>query len=80
MRALNRHRDQPEPPLNTEKALHHVTLATTREAASFLNFEPQTLRRWACRQVGPIQPLRIGKRLRWRWADLRKLAADGDAK
>lgn len=52
--------------------------ATTSEAAAFLKFEPQTLRRWACRQVGPIQPLRIGKRLRWRWADLRKLAEVGE--
>lgn len=50
-------------------------LANTREAATFLNLQPQTLRGWASTQQGPIQPVRIGNRaLRWRWADLHQLA------
>lgn len=49
--------------------------ADTGEAANYLKLQSQTLRRWACTQTGPIQPVRIGNRaLRWRWADLHELA------
>jgi hypothetical protein len=46
---------------------------TTEEAAVLLNRKPQTLRQWACKQNGPIQPRRIGNRLHWSPADIRKL-------
>jgi hypothetical protein len=45
----------------------------TDEAALHLNRAPQTLRIWACRENGPIRPLRIGGRLAWSVADLRRL-------
>lgn len=45
----------------------------TQEAAYYLRFRTQTLRRWACYDSGPIRPVRIGGRLRWRIADLQKL-------
>ncbi len=38
---------------------------STTEAAKFLNRRPQTLRKWACFQCGPIQPIRINGRLAW---------------
>jgi hypothetical protein len=45
----------------------------TREAAQHLNRSPQTLRIWACRGDGPIQPLRIGGRLAWPTDAIRRL-------
>lgn len=45
----------------------------TREAAAHLNRAQQTLRLWACREDGPVRPLRINGRLAWRTNDIRKL-------
>ena len=46
---------------------------TTAEAAAALNRRPQTLRRWACLEDGPIRPIRINGRLSWRVSDLQDL-------
>lgn len=48
-------------------------LLTNKEAAAVLAMQPQSLRRWACYGCGPIQPIRIGGRLRWRIADIERL-------
>jgi len=45
----------------------------TAECARHLNLASQTLRIWACRETGPIQPVRVGGRLLWRVADLKRL-------
>ena len=45
----------------------------TKEAARHLRREPQTLRSWASKGSGPIKPIRIGGRLLWRTADIRRL-------
>jgi hypothetical protein len=45
----------------------------TDTAAAHLDRKPQTLRTWACKENGPIRPLRINGRLAWRVADLRQL-------
>ncbi|GAA0838906.1 helix-turn-helix domain-containing protein [Cupriavidus pauculus] len=45
----------------------------TNEAAPIINRRPQTLRKWACLDDGPIRPVRINGRLAWRVADLAKL-------
>ena len=42
-------------------------------AAFHLTRQQQTLRGWACREDGPLRPLRINGRLAWKTADLRKL-------
>ncbi len=47
----------------------------TDTAAVLINKKPQTLRRWACKGDGPIQPVRINGRLHWSLAKLRALAA-----
>jgi hypothetical protein len=57
------------PPLDQETR-HAVD---TDCAAFHLNREPQTLRVWACRENGPIRPLRINGRLAWPTAELRRL-------
>lgn len=49
------------PALDTEAAAYHLLL------------KPQTLRRWACYENGPIRPLRVGGRLLWPTAEIRKL-------
>lgn len=51
------------PTVDTETAAHHLHLA------------PQTMRLHACRETGPIRPLRIPglAKLHWKTADIRKL-------
>jgi hypothetical protein len=46
---------------------------TTDQAAFYLNRKPQTLRKHACLENGPIRPIRINGRLAWRVADIKKL-------
>jgi hypothetical protein len=46
---------------------------TTPEAAHYLNRKPQTLREWASKECGPIQPRRINGRLAWPVPDIRRL-------
>lgn len=50
---------------------------STGEAAPFINRKPQTLRKWACHDNGPIRPLRINGRLAWRVSDLHALLSGG---
>jgi len=42
-------------------------------AAYHLNREPQTLRVWACKENGPLRPLRVNGRLMWPTSELRRL-------
>jgi hypothetical protein len=59
------------------KPLHLATklpeVLPTAAAAEFINRRPQTLRKWACLETGPIRPIRIHGRLAWRVADLESL-------
>lgn len=45
----------------------------TNEAAFHLGRRPQTLRKWACLENGPIRPIRIHGRLGWRVEDLKRI-------
>ncbi len=45
----------------------------TAATAYYLRKAQQTLRIWACKENGPIRPLRVGAHLHWRTADIRKL-------
>lgn len=45
----------------------------TNQAAALIMRRPQTLRKWASLESGPIQPIRINGRLAWRVEDLRRL-------
>lgn len=45
----------------------------TSEAALHLNRAEQTLRLWACREDGPLRPVRINRRLAWPVAELRRV-------
>jgi hypothetical protein len=49
----------------------------TSEAAPLINRAPQTLRKWACLENGPIRPIRINGRLAWRISDLKTLLNGG---
>ncbi|WP_175826895.1 helix-turn-helix domain-containing protein [Burkholderia gladioli] len=51
----------------------------TDEAAAALNRKPQTLRKWACLENGPIRPVRINGRLAWRVSDIQALLSGGVA-
>ena len=57
------------PPLDRETR----TAVDTETAAHHLNREPQTLRVWACKENGPLRPLRVHGRLAWPTAEIRRL-------
>lgn len=57
------------PPLDQETR----SAITTAEAAFHLCRAEQTLRIWACKENGPIRPIRINGRLAWPVTGLRKL-------
>jgi hypothetical protein len=45
----------------------------TTIAALWLNRTPQTLRKWACYEDGPIRPVKINGRLAWPVVEIKKL-------
>lgn len=45
----------------------------TAATAFYLSREPNTLRVWAYRDIGPIRPIRINGRLAWSVNDIRRL-------
>ncbi|MET3117874.1 hypothetical protein AAKU64_002094 [Undibacterium sp. GrIS 1.8] len=49
--------------MQTLQALRQAV--NTAQAAKALNRAPQTLRKWACLENGPIRPIRINGRLAW---------------
>lgn len=53
---------------------------TTAQAAAAINRRPQTLRRWACNEDGPIRPIRINGRLAWRVSDIQQLLSGEEKK
>ncbi len=52
---------------------------STATAAELLNRKPQTLRKWASLENGPIRPVRINGRLAWHIDDLASLLNGGAA-
>jgi len=55
--------------------LESVTRPTleTASAAHYLNRRPQTLRSWACKEDGPLRPIRVNGRLAWPVDAVRRL-------
>ena len=49
------------------------TAVDTATAAYHLSRQPQTLRGWACREDGPLRPVRVNGRLAWPVAELRRV-------
>lgn len=56
-------------PLEQEPRTH----LPTKEAAHHLNRRPQTLLIWACKENGPLRPVRIGGRLAWPVAEIKRV-------
>lgn len=52
-------------------------ILNTNEAAAILCRKPQTLRKWAALECGPVRPLRILGRLAWKTEDVLRLAREG---
>ncbi|WP_213764038.1 helix-turn-helix domain-containing protein [Caballeronia sp. dw_19] len=66
--------------MNLQNLLNRASLPEvlpTDEAAAAINRKPQTLRKWACLENGPIRPVRINGRLAWRVSDLHALLEGG---
>ncbi len=57
----------------TPLELENRPTVPTEQAAHYLSRRPQTLRAWACREDGPVRPLRIHGRLAWPTEEIRKL-------
>ena len=57
--------------------LESRTAIDTNAAAFHLGRKPQTLRKWACHEDGPLRPIRINGRLAWSVADLKRLLNGG---
>ncbi len=55
------------------------TVIDTNAAAFHLGRKPQTLRKWACHEDGPIRPIRINGRLAWSVADIQRIVSEGSA-
>jgi hypothetical protein len=49
----------------------------TNTAAGLLGRRPQTLRKWACYEDGPLRPSRVNGRLAWAVAEIRRLLNNG---
>ena len=49
------------------------TAIDTDAAAYHLGRRPQTLRIWACKENGPLRPVRVHGRLLWPVAEIRRL-------
>ena len=45
----------------------------TAATAYYLRKAQQTLRIWACKDNGPIRPVRVGAHLHWKTSEIRKL-------
>ena len=45
----------------------------TAAAAYYLNRQQQTLRGWACREDGPLRPIRVHGRLAWPVSEIKRL-------
>jgi len=65
---------------NTAQTLDFVPLdqetrsaISTREAAHHLNRKMQTLHIWACKENGPIRPVRVGGRLAWPVGEIKRI-------
>lgn len=50
-------------------------LATCTEARAYLRLSRTSL--WRLERSGILAPMRIGRSLRFRWSDLRRLAGEG---
>jgi len=61
--------------MKTIQSLRHAV--TTADAAKALNRAPQTLRKWACLENGPIRPVRINGRLAWPLEEIAALLNGG---
>ena len=54
-------------------------LLDKRELAAVLGLSPGAVSVMLCRQKFPIEPIRIGARLRWRLSDVRQFIESGRA-
>lgn len=54
-------------------SINELALLSTNETAEVIGFKPQTLRKWAMDGSGPIQPIKIGNRLKWKLKDIETL-------
>lgn len=62
--------------LNGASAPAIPEMLTTDAAADVLCMQPQTLRKWATYEDGPVRPVRVAGRLLWRVSDLLRVLGE----
>ena len=72
MQTATQHSAANEPAFLAREQIHKPNVDTAH-AAYLLSRRPQTLRAWACREDGPLRPLRINGRLAWPVSELRRV-------
>jgi hypothetical protein len=68
-REIDKPRAAPSFSMDAETRTH----VPTSTAAAWLNRSPQTLRKWACYENGPLRPVRINGRLAWPTIEIRRV-------
>ena len=66
-------REANAPPQFTPLELETRPTVDTAAAAHYLHLAPQTMRIYACKESGPLRPLRINGRLHWETKKIREL-------
>jgi len=66
-------REATTPQQFTPLELENRPTVDTAAAAHYLHLACQTMRIYACKENGPLRPLRINGRLHWVTADIRRL-------
>lgn len=67
--AITTNTQQTYPPLDEET---RPTVGTAA-AAYYLDRKPQTLHIWACKENGPVRPVRVHGRLAWPVAEIKRV-------
>lgn len=62
--------------MTLDKFGNHSPLLNRKEAAKYLNVSPGTLAVWDCTKRYDLKPLKIGRAVRYRLADLNQFLAD----
>jgi len=66
-------REEVTPQQFTPLELETRPTVDTAATAYYLRKAQQTLRIWACKENGPIRPIRVGAHLHWKTSEIRKL-------
>lgn len=74
---MEKHHHTYSPTPNLDAIAATRDFVSTEEAAILTNRKPQTLRKWACYDSGPLRPVRLYGRLMWSVKEIASLLCKG---